>query len=252
MRMNVADLRDEDDALLLLPRVAPLTAGEAEALGCEWTFTQGIPEFDAVPVSERRPEVFAVVKHWQETGFTSSYIKGSMENEISTFMHEVCHVDEDTGLTLAAEEHGRDMLKVLSYLISSGGYSKDDEKSEWLFSSLPEVLKAESVRVHGDRRMPVGLKTIGDVRRFIGVMVYVADVFDEVGYDAAPFLSVTDLSGMQILNPVISEYVANHPESAHQLAEYVLERWIGSTVEEGHHVVEWYEGIATSLKSGAL
>lgn len=51
---------------------------------------------------------------------------------------------------------------------------------------------------------------------------------------------------------MIYAYIESHPDSARELAKYVVERGIGSTVDEGNHAIQWYEEIVSPLKSGSL
>lgn len=198
----VSDLHDESDSLLLLPKVNSLTEDEAEELGCYWMSTEGIPEFNAIPVGERKPDVFAVVKKWENDGFVSSYIMTTMVREVDYFLLSVCNETfADDGVkrvTPTSEEYGRNMLKVLSYMVSTGEYTKGDEKLDWLFDVLSYVLIDAAIRESGDPTIPVSLNTVGDVRRIAGVTTYVADVFETTGFDDNPYMFIEDESGMRI------------------------------------------------------
>jgi len=83
-------------------------------------------------------------------------------------------------------------------------------------------------------------------------VTFAADVFDVFDFDDNPHVLMDDDLGMRILNPVIAEYVAAHPESAHVLASFVMDRGIGDDAASGDYVIEWYETGTSPLKSGAL
>jgi hypothetical protein len=236
--------------------VRDLTIAEAEAIGCYWVSPEGIPEFESRPVSERKPNVLAVVQKWVDEEVCSSYITVTMVKEMEFLLQAISGTapDGDMVITLASEEYGRSMLKVLRYMLLTGEYPFDDEKLDWLFDVMAPAMQALSQKANGSSKVPFSLGTIGDVRRFVGTVTFIAEVFEVFHYDDNPIVFTEDENelGMRIMNPVIDEYVTEHPESARALASFMIDRVTGSDIASGEHAVEWYESEASPLKVGSL
>lgn len=257
--IDVSSLRDSDDASLLLPVVSDLTVAEAEEIGCYWMSPEGIPEFESRPANERKPNVLAVVQKWIDEEVCSSYLTVTMVKEMEYLLRALNGIapDDDSAqltITLVSEEYGRSMLKVLRYMLLTGEYPFDDEKLDWLFDVMAPAMQALSQKTHGSSKVPFILDTIGDVRRFVGTLTFIAEVFTEFGYDDNPivFTEDEDELGMRIMNPVVDEYVYEHPESARALASFMIDRGTGSDIASGEHAVGWYESEASPLKVGSL
>lgn len=254
--IDLAGLRDDDDAGVLLPVVPDLTTAEAEELGCWWVSPESNPELMSRPVDERKQNVFAVIRKWVDDGVCSSYITVTMVKEMSFLLNAISGIidGEDVKITPASEEYGRSMLKVLRYMLLTGEYPVNDDKLDWLFDVMGPAMQSLSQKKHGTNRVPFSLNTIGEVRSFVGTVTFIADVFEHVGYDDNPIIfteSDNDL-GMRINNPVVNAYVAAHPESASALAAFMVERGTRSDIASGELVVEWYESEASPLKVGSL